>query len=66
MPVSFFFSASAQAGGTIWKLETGKMPGPCATSNWVTPAETVQDNLTNKFIIVNPPTGNRFYRLRNP
>ena len=34
--------------------------------NWVTPAESVQDNGTIKFIIVNPPTGNRFYRLKNP
>ena len=37
-----------------------------ATTNWVTPSETVQDNGTNKFILVNPPTGNRFYRLKNP
>lgn len=31
--------------------------------SWVTPVETVNDNGTNKFIIVNPPDGNRFYRL---
>jgi hypothetical protein len=37
-----------------------------ATANWVTPTETVQDNGTIKFIIVNPPTGNRFYRLVKP
>ena len=37
-----------------------------ATTNWVTPAESVTDNGTIKFIIVNPPVGNRFYRLRNP
>jgi hypothetical protein len=36
------------------------------STNWVTPAETMQDNGTIKFIIVNPPAGNRFYRLRNP
>ena len=36
------------------------------TTNWVTPAETVQDNGTIKFILVNPPAGNRFYRLKNP
>ena len=35
-----------------------------ATANWVTPAETSTDNGTIKFIIVNPPTGNRFYRLK--
>ncbi|MDB6108458.1 MAG: hypothetical protein JWR69_208 [Pedosphaera sp.] len=33
---------------------------------WTTPAETVQNNGTIKFIIVNPPTGNRFYRLKSP
>ena len=37
-----------------------------ATTNWVTSAEPVQDNGTIKFIIVNPPAGNRFYRLKNP
>jgi hypothetical protein len=34
------------------------------TTNWITPSETVNDNGTSKFIIVNPPTGNRFYRLK--
>ncbi len=37
-----------------------------ATTNWVAPAESVTDNGTIKFIIVSPPTGNRFYRLKNP
>jgi hypothetical protein len=36
------------------------------TTNWTTPSETVNDNATNKFIIVNPPTGNRYYRLFKP
>jgi hypothetical protein len=36
------------------------------TANWVTPSETVSTNGTNKFILVNPPTGNRFYRLSAP
>ena len=36
------------------------------TTNWVTPAESIADNGTIKYIIVNPPTGNRFYRLKNP
>jgi len=35
-------------------------------SNWSTPAESVNDNGTNKFIVVNPPSGNRFYRLIKP
>ena len=37
-----------------------------ATTNWVTPSETVTDNGIIKYILVNPPTGNRFYRLQNP
>jgi hypothetical protein len=37
-----------------------------ATTNWVTPAEAVTNNGTIKYIIVNPPTGNRFYRLEYP
>ena len=35
-------------------------------ANWVTPSESVTDNGTLKFIIVNPPVGNRFYRLSKP
>ena len=37
-----------------------------ATTNWVTPVESVTDNGTIKYIIVNPPTANRYYRLMNP
>ena len=37
-----------------------------ASSNWTTPSESVTDNGTIKYIIVNPPTGNRFYRLYKP
>jgi hypothetical protein len=33
-------------------------------TNWVSPPETVNDDGTNRFIVVNPPTGNRFYRLQ--
>ena len=36
------------------------------TTNWVTPLETVNNDGTNKFITVNPPTGRRFYRLLKP
>ncbi len=35
-------------------------------TNWVTPPQPVTDNSTIKYIIVNPPAGQRFYRLRNP
>lgn len=40
--------------------------GDLGTSNWTTPSEPVTDNGTNKLIIANPPTGNRFYRLIKP
>jgi hypothetical protein len=30
---------------------------------WTAPPETVNDSGTTKFIIVNPPAGNRWYRL---
>lgn len=36
------------------------------STNWSPSAETVQDNGSIRFIIVNPPTGHRFYRLNNP
>ena len=36
------------------------------TTNWVAAPQTVTDNGTDKFIIVNPPAGNRFYRLFKP
>jgi hypothetical protein len=35
-------------------------------TNWVSPPETVNDYGTEKFILVNPPAGNRFYRLQKP
>jgi hypothetical protein len=36
------------------------------TTNWLTPFESITDNGTIKYIIVNPPTGKRFYRLLKP
>lgn len=33
---------------------------------WTAVTETVQDTGTIKYIIVNPPAGNRFYRLASP
>lgn len=37
-----------------------------STTNWDTPAESVTDNGTIKYILINPPAGNRFYRLFKP
>src|SRR5829696_2437250 len=36
------------------------------TTGWISPAETVANDGINKFIIVNPPAGNRYYRLIKP
>jgi len=46
-----------------WSLEVSTN---LAAPNWQAPGETMGDNGTDKFIIVTPPTGSRFYRLRNP
>jgi hypothetical protein len=35
-------------------------------SNWTAAPNSVTDTGTNKFIILNPPTGLRFYRLFKP
>jgi hypothetical protein len=48
---------------TGWNLQQNTNP---ATANWTTPPETVTDNGTIKYIIVNPPTGNLFFRLSSP
>jgi uncharacterized delta-60 repeat protein len=36
------------------------------TPNWQSPAEPVNNDGTNNFIVVNPPVGARFYRLVSP
>ncbi len=37
-----------------------------ATVNWSNVPGTIQDNGTTKYLIVNPPIGNRYYRLLRP
>jgi len=37
-----------------------------ANANWGAPTETISNDGANNFIIVNPPSGNRFYRLIKP
>jgi hypothetical protein len=34
------------------------------TTVWTTPPELVRNDGTSKFIVPNPPTGKRFFRLR--
>ena len=40
--------------------------GNLAAPNWLNAPEPVFNDGTNKFIIVNPPAGTRFFRLSNP
>ena len=37
-----------------------------ATANWVTNFQSITDNGTIRYILVGPPAGNRFYRLKSP
>ena len=37
-----------------------------ASVNWSNAPGTIQDNGTIKYLIVNPPTGSRYYRLLKP
>jgi hypothetical protein len=34
--------------------------------NWSNVTSAIQDDGTTKMVIVNPPSGNRFYRLHKP
>jgi hypothetical protein len=54
---------SWQSPSTGFALQQNGDLNPTA---WVAAPQTVTDNGTNKFVIVNPPTGNRFYRLLKP
>lgn len=46
-----------------WRLQHNTSFDP---ANWATPAATITDNGTTKFIVVTPAAGNRFYRLSKP
>jgi hypothetical protein len=37
-----------------------------ATASWVTNSQSITDNGTIRYILVSPPAGNRFYRLKSP
>jgi hypothetical protein len=45
---------------TGWNLQVNT---DLSTTNWGAPPQTVNDNGTIKYILVTPPTGNRYYRL---
>jgi len=49
---------------TGWTLQQNT--NSISSVNWSDAPGTIQDNGTTKTLIVNPPTGNRFYRLWKP
>jgi hypothetical protein len=49
---------------TGWTLQQNT--NSVSSVNWSNAPGTIQDNGTLKYLIVNPPTGNRFYRLLRP
>ena len=62
-----------RAGGSVvlsWPAYYGdftvQQKGDLSTTNWQTPPESATEAGTNKLIIVNPPTGKRFFRLVRP
>jgi hypothetical protein len=55
------FWPSPSTGWTLQQNTNG-----IVTVNWSNAPGTIQDDGTTKTLIVNPPTGNRFYRLKSP
>lgn len=51
------------ATSTNWMLQQN---ANLSSTNWITAPETIMDNGTLKYIIVNPSAGNQFYRLSSP
>ena len=48
---------------TGWELQQNT--NSVSSVNWSDVTDTIQDDGTTKTLIVNPPAGNRFYRLTN-
>ena len=68
-PTLQIFLTTTNTAVVQWPSSSGyslKQSGSLSNPSWVTPPQTVNDNGTYKYIVVNPPTGNRFYRLSNP
>lgn len=50
------------SSGFVLQQNTNTVP----SLNWSNVSAGIQDNGTNKYLIVNPPAGNRYYRLFKP
>ena len=55
------FWPSPSTGWTLQQNTNG-----VSSVNWSNVTSGIQDDGTTRTFIVNPPTGNRFYRLKNP
>ena len=68
--LKIFFTATNTAVISWPSASTGftvqQQNGQLNPTGWTTAPQTVADNGTNKYIIVNPPTGTRYYRLFKP
>ena len=51
---------------TGFNLQVNTSVAPANKGNWATPSQSITDNGTIKYIIVNPPVGEGFYRLKSP
>jgi hypothetical protein len=49
-----------------FNLQANPSVAPANNGNWAAPPQSVTDNGTIKYIIVNPPVGENFYRLKSP
>jgi hypothetical protein len=69
-PVLHIFLTPTNTAVIFWpSASTGfalQQNSQLGTSNWVAATQTNHDDGTNKFIIVNPTTGTRYYRLSRP
>jgi hypothetical protein len=69
-PVLTIFLTSTNTAVVSWPSpSTGyvlQQSAGLASPDWITPPESANDDGTNRFIIVTPPLGNRFYRLTHP
>jgi hypothetical protein len=68
-PTLQIFLTATNTAIVQWPSSSGyslKQSSSLSNPGWVTPPQTVNDNGTYKYIVVNPPTGNVFYRLSNP
>lgn len=57
-------NVSWQSPSTGWNLQQNT--NSVSSLNWSNVTATIQDDGTTKTLIVNPPTGNRFYRMHKP